>query len=116
MVKMGIITGFLGQTKDRFHVYNEPKNVEEKFALMAKIKGYDGVEIVYPYEVNDAALTRDLLKKYRLKVAAVNVNVKAEPEFLNGGLTSNKENGPQKRPCGSSRSRRILPRPSAPTR
>ena len=91
MVKMGIITGFLGQTKDRFHLYNEPKSVEEKFALMAKIRGYDGVEIVYPYEVNDAAFTRALLKKYRLKVAAVNVNVKAEPEFLNGGLTSTKK-------------------------
>ena len=91
MVKMGIITGFLGQTKDRFHLYNEPKSVEEKFALMAKIRGYDGVEIVYPYEVSDAAFTRGLLKKYRLKVAAVNVNVKAEPEFLNGGLTSTKK-------------------------
>ncbi len=90
MVKMGIITGFLGQTKDRFHLYNEPKTAEEKFALMSKIRGYDGVEIVYPYEVNDAAFTRALLKKYRLKVAAVNVNVKAEPEFLNGGLTSNR--------------------------
>ena len=91
MVKMGIITGFLGQTKDRFHLYNEPKSVEEKFALMSKIRGYDGVEIVYPYEVNDAAFTRAMLKKYRLKVAAVNVNVKAEPEFLNGGLTSTKK-------------------------
>jgi xylose isomerase len=91
MVKMGIITGFLGQTKDRFHLYNEPKTVEEKFAMMSKIRGYDGVEIVYPYEVNDAAFTRALLKKYRLKVAAVNVNVKAEPEFLNGGLTSTKK-------------------------
>jgi len=91
MVKMGIITGFLGQTKDRFHLYNEPKSFEEKFALMSKIRGYDGVEIVYPYEVNDAAFTRAMLKKYRLKVAAVNVNVKAEPEFLNGGLTSTKK-------------------------
>jgi xylose isomerase len=90
MVKMGIITGFLGQTKDRFHLYNEPKTAEEKFALMSKIRGYDGVEIVYPYEVNDAAFTLALLKKYRLKVAAMNVNVKAEPEFLNGGLTSNR--------------------------
>ena len=28
------------------------------------------------------------MKKHKLKVAAVNVNVKAEPEFRNGGLTS----------------------------
>jgi len=44
---------------------------------MTHISGYDGVEIVYPYEVNDVALTRSLLKKYKLNVAAVNVNVKA---------------------------------------
>ena len=55
---------------------------------MTEIDGYDGVEIVYPYEVSDPQETRELLKKHDLKVAAVNVNVKAEPEFRNGGLTS----------------------------
>jgi hypothetical protein len=53
-----------------------------------RIDGYNGVEIVYPYEVNDPAATRQVLEKYGLDVAAVNVNVKAEPEFRNGGLTS----------------------------
>ena len=88
MLKLGIITGFLSRTKDRFHEYNTPLDLEEKFALMTQIEGYDGVEIVYPYEVSDAPATRELLTKYGLKVAAVNVNVKAEPEFRNGGLTS----------------------------
>ena len=55
---------------------------------MREMEGFDGVEIVYPYEVNDPAATRAVLKKHKLKVAAVNVNVKGEPEFRNGGLTS----------------------------
>ncbi len=88
MLKMGIITGFLSKTKDRFHEYNEALDLDQKFALLTRIEGYDGVEIVYPYEVKDAELTRSLLGKHGLKVAAVNVNVKAEPEFRNGGLTS----------------------------
>ena len=88
MLKMGIITGFLSRTKDRFHDYNIPLELDQKFELMTKIEGYDGVEIVFPYEVNDPALTRRLLDKHRLNVAAINVNVKAEPEFKNGGLTS----------------------------
>jgi len=88
MLKMGIITGFLSQTKDRFHEYNAPLAVEEKFKLMRQIEGYDGVEIVYPYEVKDPAQTKTILGKFGLNVAAVNVNVKAEPEFRNGGLTS----------------------------
>ena len=88
MLKMAIITGFLSQTKDRFHDYNVPLDLDEKFALMKRIEGYDGVEIVYPYEVNDPELTRSLLDKHGLSVAAINVNVKAEPEFRNGGITS----------------------------
>jgi len=88
MLKMGIITGFLSRTKDRFHEYNEPLTLEEKFRLMTEIEACDGVEIVYPYEVNDPKATSALLKKYKLNIAAVNVNVKAEPEFRNGGLTS----------------------------
>jgi len=91
MLKFAIITAFLGQTKDRFHEYNKPLTVAEKFQLMTEISGYSGVEIIYPYEVKDASATRELLKKYNLGVAAVNVNVKAEPEFRSGGLTSLKQ-------------------------
>ena len=88
MLNMAIITGYLSRTKDRFHEYNEPLTLEQKFQLMTEIDGYEGVEIVYPYEVNDPAETKRLLDRYGLKVAAINVNVKAEPEFRNGGLTS----------------------------
>lgn len=88
MLKLAIITGFLSQTKDRFHEYNKPLSLDEKFELMGNIEGYSGVEIVYPYEVNDVEETKAALKKHNLGVAAVNVNVKAEPEFRNGGLTS----------------------------
>ncbi|RPJ72792.1 MAG: hypothetical protein EHM15_08420, partial [Desulfobacteraceae bacterium] len=88
MLKLGIITGFLSRTKDRFHEYNQPIDLEGKFQLMNEIEGYDGVEIVYPYEVSDPAKTKAALRKYKLKIAAVNVNVKAEPEFRNGGLTA----------------------------
>jgi len=88
MLKMAIITGFLSQTRDRFHEYNAPLELDAKFELLAGIAGYDGVEIVYPYEVKDPEATRRVLDKYGLQTAAVNVNVKAEPEFRNGGLTS----------------------------
>lgn len=88
MLKMAIITAFLSATKDRFHEYNVPLSLEEKFKLLSEIDGYDGVEIIHPYEVQEAVATKALLDKYKLNVAAVNVNVKAEPEFRNGGLTS----------------------------
>tara|TARA_R110001583_G_scaffold52393_1_gene162765 strand:+ start:6741 stop:7709 length:969 start_codon:yes stop_codon:yes gene_type:complete len=90
MFKHAVITPFLGQTKDRFSEYNEPKTLEEKFQTLRSIEGMTGAELVYPYEVNfdNLAEVKQLLAKYDITVAAVNVNVKAEPEFKSGGLTS----------------------------
>jgi xylose isomerase len=88
MVKSAVITSFLSRTKDRFHEYNEVKTLEERLEIIAAMKGFDGVESVYPYEVSDPQTVRKLMEKLGLRWAAVNVNVKAEPEFRNGGLTS----------------------------
>ena len=88
MPKHAIITSFLGETKDRFHVYNKPVGLEEKLQMVKEIPDCDGVEVVYPYEVESPDATRSLLARYGLSFAAINVNVKAEPEFLHGGLTS----------------------------
>lgn len=86
--KHALITGFLSKTYDRFHAYNEEKTLEEKFQMVAGFEGFDGVEVVFPYEVNDVEQLKGLLSKYNLNIAAINVNVKAEPEFRDGGLTS----------------------------
>ena len=87
-VKSAVITGFLGQTKDRFRSYNSERDLAGKFAILSEIDQIDGVEVVYPYEVPAAGELLELLEKYNLSIAAINVNVKSEPEFINGGLTS----------------------------
>jgi xylose isomerase len=89
MVKMAIITSFLGQTKDRFHFYNQDIDLESKFKLMNQIEGYSGVELIYPYEVPAPEVLRTMLSNHALEISAINVNIKAEPEFRNGGLTTN---------------------------
>ncbi len=88
MIKLSLITGFLSKTKDRFHEYNKALSLDEKLDLMTTIEGFKGVELVYPYEVQDAAATRKSVESRGLQIAAVNVNVKGEPEFVSGGLTS----------------------------
>jgi len=87
-VRFALITGFVSKTKDRFHEYNEEKSLAERLEMVSQMEGMSGVEVVFPYEVNDAASLKSLLIKYNLGIAAVNVNVKAEPAFRNGGLTS----------------------------
>lgn len=88
MPKMAVITGFLGRTKDRFHDYNQALDLDGKFSLLSAVPGFDGVECVYPYEVGQPTEFKAALARHGLKPAAINCNVKAEPEFVNGGLTS----------------------------
>ncbi len=86
-IKQAIITGFLGKLKDRFCDYHEPRSPEEKIAAVAEVKGAAGVEIVYPYECEDLAAVKRALKRHKLGVAAVNVNIKAEPDFGRGSAS-----------------------------
>jgi len=87
-VKCALITAFVGKTKDRFHDYNRDLTLEERLDLVATIDGMSGVEVIYPYEVKNPGQLKAALGKTGLEIAAINVNVKAEPEFRNGGLTS----------------------------
>lgn len=91
-----VISSFLSRTKDRFHEYNKLLTLEEKFEAASKIKGITGMECVYPYEVNSPEETLALMDKYNIKISAVNVNIKAEPEFKMGGITSPKKEVRQK--------------------
>lgn len=88
-IKQAIITGFMGKLKDRFSEYHEAKTPEEKIAAVARVKGAKGVEIVYPYELEDLDVIKKSLKTNHLGVAAVNVNIKGEPEFVKGSSSVN---------------------------
>ena len=88
MFSYAIITGFLSETKDRFHIYNKPIDLTEKCRQVASIPRYSGVELVYPYEIDSPSETARIVADAGLSFAAINVNVKGEPEFVNGGLTS----------------------------
>jgi len=83
-VKQAVISSFLSKTKDRFHEYNEEKTLEERFKMVSEIEGMDGMELVFPYEVNNSNELKTLTSKYKINIAAINVNVKAEPEFKTG--------------------------------
>jgi len=83
-IKQAIIMAFMGKTKDRFCEYHEAKTPTEKIAAIADVKGAQGVEIVYPYELQDVGAAKKALDAHNLGIAAVNVNIKGEPEFMNG--------------------------------
>ncbi|NIS62202.1 MAG: TIM barrel protein [Proteobacteria bacterium] len=88
-IKQAIITGFMGKLRDRFCEYHEERTPVEKIAAVAQVKGARGVEIVFPYDCQDMGGIKDTLQKYDLGVAAVNANIKGEPEFVSGSSSVN---------------------------
>jgi xylose isomerase len=86
-MKQGVIIGFLGKTRDRFSEYQHPVSTREKLEIVKKINGFDGVELVYPYETGDPEETMGWMKTLGLHFAAINVNIKKEPEWIAGALS-----------------------------
>src|SRR4051794_38713845 len=87
-MKHAIITSFLGKLRDRFCEYQQPLSIEEKLERMARIPGVTGAEVVHPYEVESVETMRGYLQRLNLEIAAINVNIKADPIFAYGSLSS----------------------------
>jgi xylose isomerase len=86
-MKQGIILSFLSQTKDRFSEYQAAADTKQRFERLAKIEGITGVEIVYPYETGEAEQTKQWLETCGLEFAAINANIKKDPDLVAGSLS-----------------------------
>ncbi len=86
--KYSVILGFLGRLNDRFSTYGAERDLAGKFEVAAQIEGLQGLELVYPFDFRDVGQTAALLEKHGLECSTVNVNIKAEPKFHLGALTS----------------------------
>lgn len=87
-IEYSIILSFMGQLKDRFSLYHEPRTVEERIARVSEVQGVSGVEMVYPDDFKDVGLVRDALARTGLRVSTVNVNLKGDPRWHHGALTA----------------------------
>ena len=86
-MKQAVIIGFLGKTQDRFSEYQKPITTREKLEIVSKINGFDGVEMVFPYETTTPAETMQWMSEFGLRFAAINVNIKKETEWVPGALS-----------------------------
>jgi xylose isomerase len=87
-MKQALICPFLGKLRDRFCEYGEDLSVVQKLERAAAVPGVAGVEIVSPHELRDPDLVKAALERLGLGVAAVNVNIKSDPEFVSGAVGS----------------------------
>ncbi len=86
-MKQSIITAFLGRTQDRFSEYHEPTSLEQRLDLVSQIPNVTGIEIVYPYETEEPEATKKMMEDRGLGFAAVNANIKKEPQWVPGALS-----------------------------
>lgn len=87
-IKYAVILAFMGQTRDRFQLFGDRHDLAAKIKRAAQINDVGAVEVVYPAEFENVAETKKLLADHGLACSAVNVNIKADPVFHMGSLTS----------------------------
>jgi xylose isomerase len=80
--------GFFGAQRDRFNQYQPNRTLEEKIALVAQVEGITGIELKYPADFADVALTKALVADHGLVLSAVNVDTKDFQRFRHGALSN----------------------------
>lgn len=85
--KFCVNSGFLGKRRDRFTEYQPARDLKEKFFLASQIKGLHGIELKYPFDLQDIKLAKQLLEDNGLQCSAVNVDIKDADYFRYGALS-----------------------------
>jgi xylose isomerase len=90
MNKLAIITGFLGETRTRYMVYQGNRSLREKFEMLSHIKGVDGVELCYPADFENVAELKELLKRDAMGISGVNFRSRRTGKWWRGSFISEK--------------------------
>ncbi len=88
MLKLSIITLFLGQTKNRFLVYQDPADVDTALDRAGRAEGIGGVELRYPADFADVPRLKAALRRNDLSVSAINFASVRNDRWLRGAWTA----------------------------
>ena len=72
MNRLAVITSFLGETRNRYMVYQPNRSLSERFAMLSEIKGVDGVELCYPADFENMSELKEVLKRSAVAISGVN--------------------------------------------
>ncbi|MFP3895946.1 MAG: sugar phosphate isomerase/epimerase family protein [Anaerolineales bacterium] len=86
--KLSANAAFFGTQSDGYTQYQPNRTLQEKFELISQIDGLDGIELKYPFDLEDVDLAENLLKRHDLELSAVNVDIKDATHFRYGALSA----------------------------
>ncbi|UCC61571.1 MAG: sugar phosphate isomerase/epimerase [Anaerolineae bacterium] len=87
-LKHALMVPLMGRQADRFHEYQPAHDLPERLAMVRRVRGVDGIEIVYPQDFADPRLTVAMVQDAGLPVSAVNLNVKSAKKWQSSSFTS----------------------------
>jgi len=90
MNKFAIITSFLGETRNRYMLYQGNRSLPEKFEAASRIKGADGLELCYPADFEKPDELTELLQRYPFGIAGINFRSRRSGKWWRGSFTSEK--------------------------
>jgi xylose isomerase len=86
--KLSVNAAFFGRQADGYTEYYPQRTLDEKFALVSQIEGLEGIELKYPFDLQDVGKVRGLLDRHGLALSAVNVDLKDATHFRYGALSA----------------------------
>jgi xylose isomerase len=88
MARLAILTLFMGQTRNRFLQYQQPRTILEILDMAGRTEGCEGVEMRYLGDLADVPLVKAELERNRRGVAAVNFASVRSDRWLRGAWSS----------------------------
>jgi xylose isomerase len=84
--KFAVITAFLGETRNRYMVYQGNRSLPEKLAMAKTIPGLDGLELCYPADFENPAELKALLRQYGFGLAGMNFRSRRTGKWWRGAF------------------------------
>jgi len=87
-LKHSVMVPLMGRQADRFHEYQPARDLAERLAMAKRVRGIDGIEVVYPSDFVDPEEAISMIRDCGLPVSAVNLNVKSAKKWQPGSFTA----------------------------
>jgi xylose isomerase len=87
-LKHSVMVSLMGRQADRFHQYQPARDLAERLDMARRVRGVDGIEVVYPSDFADPKRSVAMIQDAGLPVSAVNLNVKSAQKWQSGSFTA----------------------------
>jgi len=86
MNKLAVISSFLGETRNRYMVYQGSRTLAERFQMAQAIPGLDGLELCYPGDFENPGELKALLRQYAFGLSGINFRSRRTGKWWRGSF------------------------------